>query len=148
MLSELQAVFADSAAGLWRASQMLALSAVYFGLLALLVKGLGAIEAARRSRHETAVNLWLFVLDVLLFAPIVTIVIQIIRGGLVGSPLELVRPAWWDSLPIVVTGFTRSAVSLGRYHSSGSTALFTASSISPATSAVFRSIDEPSGSSK
>ena len=105
MFSDLQAFFTDSAAGLWRATQMLALSAVYFGLLALLVKGLGAVEAARRSRHETAINLWLFVLDVLLFAPVVAIIIQIIRGGLAGSPLELVRPAWWDSLPIVVTGF-------------------------------------------
>jgi sterol desaturase/sphingolipid hydroxylase (fatty acid hydroxylase superfamily) len=104
LLSDLQGVMTTSGAGLWRAVQILALSAVYFGLLALLVKGTGAIAAAKRARRETSVNLWLFVLDALLVAPFVAIVVRIIRVTIGGSPLELVRPEWWDSLPIAVTG--------------------------------------------
>jgi sterol desaturase/sphingolipid hydroxylase (fatty acid hydroxylase superfamily) len=104
MLPDLQAFSSNSAASLWKAAQMLALSAVYFGLLALLVKGTGAIEAAKRARHETSINLWLFVLDVLLIAPFIAIVVRVIRLGIGGSPLELVRPEWWNALPIVVTG--------------------------------------------
>jgi sterol desaturase/sphingolipid hydroxylase (fatty acid hydroxylase superfamily) len=105
VLSDLQAFSSTSAVSLWKAIQMLALSAVYFGLLALLVKGTGAIDAAKRARRETSVNLWLFVLDALLIAPFITVVVRIIRLGLSGSPLELVRPESWDSLPVVVTGF-------------------------------------------
>jgi len=105
VLSDLQAVSSSSAVSLWKAMQMLALSAVYFGLLALLVKGTGAIDAAKRARRETSVNLWLFVLDALLIAPFIAVVVRIIRLSLSGSPLELVRPESWDSLPVVVTGF-------------------------------------------
>ena len=113
MFSDLQGVFSNSAVSLWKAVQMLALSAVYFGLLALLVKGTGAIDAAKRARRETSVNLWLFVLDVLLIAPLVAVVVRIIRVAIAGSPLELVRPDWWDSVPLVVTGV--AAVFLGDF---------------------------------
>ena len=104
MFSELQAVSSNSVISLWKAVQMLALSAVYFGLLALLVKGTGAIDAAKRARRETSVNLWLFVLDVLLIAPFIAVVVRIIRVTIAGSPLELVHPDWWNSVPLVVTG--------------------------------------------
>ena len=104
MFSDLQAFSSSSAASLWKGAQMLALSAVYFGLLALLVKGTGAIEGAKRARRETSVNLWLFVLDALLIAPFIGIVVRIIRLSVGGSPLELVGPDWWDSLPLMVTG--------------------------------------------
>lgn len=104
MFSDLQAFSSSSAASFWKGIQMMALSAVYFGLLALLVKGTGAIEAAKRARRETSVNLWLFALDGLLITPFIAILVRIIRLSVSGSPLELVRPDTWDALPIVVTG--------------------------------------------
>lgn len=105
MLSDLQAFSSSGAVSLWKAIQMLAVSAVYFGLLALLVKGTGALEAAKRARRETSVNLWLFAIDALLIAPIIAIVVRIIRVSIVGSPLELVRPDWWAAMPAAVTLF-------------------------------------------
>ena len=86
MLSDLQAFSSSGAVSLWKATQMLAVSAVYFGLLALLVKGTGALDAAKRARRETSVNLWLFVIDALLIAPIIAIVVRIIRVSIAGSP--------------------------------------------------------------
>jgi sterol desaturase/sphingolipid hydroxylase (fatty acid hydroxylase superfamily) len=103
LLADLQAFIADSAQSLWEATQLLAFSAVAFGGLALLVKGREAIDAAKRSWRETSVNLWLFVLDGLISAPIIAIVVRLIRLTVSGSPLELVAPSAWASLPIAVT---------------------------------------------
>jgi len=105
VLADLQAFSSSGAISLWKAIQMLAVSAIYFGLLALLVKGTGALEAAKRARRETSVNLWLFVIDALLIAPIIAIVVGIIRVSIKGSPLELVRPDWWTAVPAAVTLF-------------------------------------------
>ena len=105
MLSDLQAFSTSGAVSLWKAIQMLAVSALYFGLLALLVKGTGALEAAKRARRETSVNLWLFVIDALLIAPIIAVAVSIIRVTISGSPLELVRPDWWAAVPAAVTLF-------------------------------------------
>jgi sterol desaturase/sphingolipid hydroxylase (fatty acid hydroxylase superfamily) len=90
---------------LWKATLMLGVSAIYFGLLALLIKGTDAIAAAKRAWRETSVNLWLFVLDALLIAPLIAVIVRIIRLSLSASPFELIRPASWESLPIAVTAF-------------------------------------------
>ena len=103
MFSGLESFLVGSALSFWTAVQLLAISAVYFGLLALLVKGTGVIQAAKDGRRETAVNLWLFVLDALLIAPLVAIMVSIIRVGLANSFLELVRPETWDTLPVAIT---------------------------------------------
>jgi sterol desaturase/sphingolipid hydroxylase (fatty acid hydroxylase superfamily) len=91
------------ATGFWQSIQVLILSALFFGLLALLVKGKEAIEGTKRARHETSVNLRLYLLDVLLFGPVVVVVVQVIRWSVSGSPLELISPRSWDSLPVVLT---------------------------------------------
>jgi sterol desaturase/sphingolipid hydroxylase (fatty acid hydroxylase superfamily) len=103
LLADFQALISGAGTSLWRSTQILALSTVYFGLLALLVKGTEAIDAAKRARRETSVNLWLWVLDALLFAPLIAIVVQVIRWAVPGSPFEVVRPESWDSLPFAVT---------------------------------------------
>ena len=103
LFGDLQAFSADSADSLWKATQILALSFVFFGGLALLVKGREAIEEAKRARRETSVNLWLFLLDALIFGPILAVVVRVIRISVSGSPFELVRPEWWDALPIAAT---------------------------------------------
>jgi sterol desaturase/sphingolipid hydroxylase (fatty acid hydroxylase superfamily) len=103
LLPELQTFSSAGAVSLWKATQILALSAVYFGALALLVKGTGAIADLKRAKRETSVNLWLFALDALLFAPLIAVVVGIIRWGLSGSPFELVRPESWNALPVAIT---------------------------------------------
>jgi sterol desaturase/sphingolipid hydroxylase (fatty acid hydroxylase superfamily) len=104
VFADLQAYFAGIAISFWKSTHMLALSAVFFGLLALLVKGKDAIEAAKRAKRETSVNLKLFVFDSLLFGPVVVTVVQIIRSSISGSPLELISPRSWDSVPLLLTG--------------------------------------------
>ena len=103
MFADLPAFFTGIATGFWQAIQLLALSALFFGLLALLVKGKEAIEATKRAKSETLVNLRLFVLDSLFFGPVVVIVVQIIRWAISGSPMELISPRSWESLPVALT---------------------------------------------
>ena len=103
VFADLPAFVTGIATGFWQATQVLILSAVFFGFLALLVKGKEAIDATKRAKRETSVNLRLFVLDSLLFGPLVVIVVQIIRWAVSGSPMELISPRSWDSLPVAVT---------------------------------------------
>ena len=103
MYADLQALISTSGTSLWQATQVLALSAFYFGALALLVKGTEAVNDLKRAKRETSVNLWLFFLDALLFAPLIAVVVGIIRWGLPGSSFELIRPDTWDALPVAVT---------------------------------------------
>ncbi len=113
MFADLQAYLIGIATGFWQGTQVLVLSAVFFGLLALLVKGKEAIEGTKRARRETSVNLGLFVVDSLLFGPLVVIAVQIVRWAVSGSPLELISPRSWDSLPVAVTA--TAAVFLGDF---------------------------------
>lgn len=96
----------NAAASLWTALQVLFLSALFFALLAILVKGRQAIAAAERARKEVSVNLWLYVLDALFVAPLAALVVQVIRLTIGGSPLELLTPSFWASAPMWVTVLT------------------------------------------
>ena len=104
MFAGLETYLTGIATGFWQSIQVLILSAVFFGLLALLVKGKEAIEGTKRARHETSVNLRLYLLDALLFGPVVVVVVQVIRWSVSGSPLELISPQSWNSLPVALTG--------------------------------------------
>ena len=79
MFSGVIALLSDAGASLWIATKILALSAVAFALLGLLVKGVKAVEAARRATREVSVNLSLFFLDGLFVAPLAAVGVQIIR---------------------------------------------------------------------
>lgn len=103
MFPDLYAHFSASVSSLWESVQIIAISAVFFVLLALLVKGKEAVEQANRARRETSVNLGLWALDTVLIGPIIALVIQIIRWSVVGSPFELVHRDAWNVLPPVIT---------------------------------------------
>ena len=105
MFSGVIALLSDAGASLWIATKILALSAVAFALLGLLVKGLKAVEAARRATREVSVNLSLFFLDGLFVAPLAAVGVQIIRVTVSGSPFELVHPQAWSALPVPLTAF-------------------------------------------
>jgi sterol desaturase/sphingolipid hydroxylase (fatty acid hydroxylase superfamily) len=99
-------VLRASAASLLMALQILLLSALAFAMLALLVKGREAIAAAERARKEVSVNLSLYVLDALFVAPLAAFVVQLIRETIGGSPLEVVGPSVWKTLPVWLTAVT------------------------------------------
>ena len=106
MYQGLLEVVRGSASALLMAMQVLLLSALAFALLALLVKGREAIAAAERARKEVSVNLSLYVLDALFVAPLAALVVQLIRVTIGGSPLELLGPSVWTSLPVWLTALS------------------------------------------
>lgn len=83
--------------------QALLVSALGFALLALLVKGREAIAAAKRAGKEVSINLWLYVLDALFVGPLTAVIVQMIRVTIGGSPLEVLKPSIWASVPVWVT---------------------------------------------
>jgi sterol desaturase/sphingolipid hydroxylase (fatty acid hydroxylase superfamily) len=88
---------------LWLATQILFLSAVLFGSLAILLKGDEAFAAARHAAAEVRINLSLFVLDVLLVAPLLAVLVQIIRRTVSSQALMVVGPERWSSIGTVGT---------------------------------------------
>jgi sterol desaturase/sphingolipid hydroxylase (fatty acid hydroxylase superfamily) len=105
VLGDLSALVYDAGVSLFEAIQILILSALIFTWLALAVNGRAAIAAAQRVRKELPTNLHLFVLDALMVAPIIALVVSVIRMSISGSPLELVDPQQWSRVPTAVTLF-------------------------------------------
>jgi sterol desaturase/sphingolipid hydroxylase (fatty acid hydroxylase superfamily) len=91
-------ILLSSANSLWTAIQILLLSALFFGSLAVLLKGDEAYAAARRAAAEIRVNLSLFVLDALLVAPLLAVLVQLIRGTVGSRALLAVSPERWSSI--------------------------------------------------
>lgn len=88
---------------LWLAAQILLLSALFFGFLAILLKGDEAYAAARRGMAQLRINLSLFALDVLFIAPIVVVLVQVLRRSVDWLGLAVVSPDRWSSLGTVGT---------------------------------------------
>jgi sterol desaturase/sphingolipid hydroxylase (fatty acid hydroxylase superfamily) len=82
----------------WTAAQLLGLSALMFGALALLVKGDEAIAAARRAAREIRLNLSLYFIDAILVGPVLAVLVALLRTGLTHYSLVLVDPHAWASL--------------------------------------------------
>jgi len=61
---------------------LLALPAVVFALLAVLLKGREAITAAGRAAHEVRINLWLHVIDAVFMLPLLALLIGAIAAGI------------------------------------------------------------------
>jgi sterol desaturase/sphingolipid hydroxylase (fatty acid hydroxylase superfamily) len=79
-----------------RAAELLAISAVLFGLLALLVKGWGAVEAARRAAPEVTATLWLELVNVIVFAPVISMAIALWLGVIDHYSLAPVDESVWS----------------------------------------------------
>jgi sterol desaturase/sphingolipid hydroxylase (fatty acid hydroxylase superfamily) len=85
---------------LWLATQVLFLSAVLFGSLAILLKGDEAFAAARRAAAELRVNFSLFVVDALLVAPVLAVLVEVIRRIVTWQGLMIVKPEHWGDAPV------------------------------------------------
>jgi sterol desaturase/sphingolipid hydroxylase (fatty acid hydroxylase superfamily) len=65
-----------------QAAEVLGYSAIWFGLLAVLVKGKDAVDGARRAAGEVKATLWLHLTYLVAFGPVVTVAVAAIRAGL------------------------------------------------------------------
>lgn len=83
---------------LWVAAQLLFLSATLFAVLAVIVKGPAAIDAARRAAAESRVNLTLGFLDALFVGPVIAVLVQLVRGTVEWSNAALATPDFWSGL--------------------------------------------------
>jgi sterol desaturase/sphingolipid hydroxylase (fatty acid hydroxylase superfamily) len=77
---------------------MLAYSAVFFGLIALLVKGSGAFAAARRAAPEVFATLMLDLVNLIVFAPIIAMTITLWRGTIAHYSLALMDERAWGNV--------------------------------------------------
>jgi sterol desaturase/sphingolipid hydroxylase (fatty acid hydroxylase superfamily) len=77
------------------AAELLAYSAVFFGFIALLVKGREAIDAARRAVAEVRFNVTLYLLDAVFVAPMLAIAVTVIRSVVKRYSLGIVSEDTW-----------------------------------------------------
>jgi sterol desaturase/sphingolipid hydroxylase (fatty acid hydroxylase superfamily) len=100
---------------LWIAAQLLILSGILFGGLAVVLRGEEAFAALRRGLKQIRVNLSLYFLDALFVAPVVGILVQLIRHGIDGAHLSALTPSFWASVGPAVT--FAAAIFLGDFGS-------------------------------
>lgn len=98
-MSGLRELLVAAGMSLFIASQVFVMSALVFAWLALIVKGREAIAAAERARKEISINLTIFALDAAFVAPVMAVVVQIIRVGVSTYGVELVPSSFWAQLP-------------------------------------------------
>ena len=98
MLPQLGDLLLSAGESLWKATQILFLSAMSFAWLAVLVKGKHAIRAAKAAAAESRVNLTLAFCDALLVAPFIAILVQVVRAGVTWSGLSLLRTEMWETV--------------------------------------------------
>lgn len=80
------------------AIELFAYSAIFFGFIALVVKGREAIDAARRAVNEIRFNLTLYLLDAVFIAPVLAIAVVFIRAAVTRYSLEIVSDAAWSAI--------------------------------------------------
>ena len=96
-------VLLSAAQSLWVATQILFLSAVLFGSLAVLLKGDEAFAAARRAVVELRINLGLSAFDALLIGPAIGVLVQVLRRIVSGQGLMVISAERWSSIGTVGT---------------------------------------------
>jgi sterol desaturase/sphingolipid hydroxylase (fatty acid hydroxylase superfamily) len=95
MIERFAGVVHEAVKSLQIAAELLAYSAVFFGSIALLVKGREAIDAGRRAFAEVRFNLTLYLLDAVFVAPILAIAVTVIRSVVKRYSLGLVSEDTW-----------------------------------------------------
>ncbi len=103
MLSHIPDLFRVAAGSLRAAAEILAYSAIAFAGLALLIKGRAAVDAARHAVREVRVNLGLYFLDALFVAPVLAVLVALVRRGVDVVSLDVIQPHFWDGLGRPVT---------------------------------------------
>jgi sterol desaturase/sphingolipid hydroxylase (fatty acid hydroxylase superfamily) len=91
-------VIQSAASALRITAELLFYSAVWLCGLALLVKGKEAIDGARKAAKEIRLNLSILALDVLFVAPVVAILVSVVRLGVDHLPFGVVNVGVWEAL--------------------------------------------------
>jgi sterol desaturase/sphingolipid hydroxylase (fatty acid hydroxylase superfamily) len=98
VIAEIGHFFWTSAEALRRAGELLIVSALYFAFIAVVVKGWDAFAAARRAWPEVRATLWLELVNLLCFAPVIGIAGTLSREAVKHYSLALVDERVWSSL--------------------------------------------------
>ena len=85
------------------AAAVLAISVLFFGFVALLVKGREAVDAAIRAVAEVRLNLAFYFLDVLFVVPVLTVLVAGIQFAVREYSLVLVPERIWSAATLPVT---------------------------------------------
>ncbi len=98
---------------------MLAISVLLFGLIALVVKGRDAFEAAHRVVAEVRLNLAFYFFDARLVAPFLTVLIAVVRFAVDEYSLEFWSDQVWQTagkpMTLVAVLFIGDLVSYARH---------------------------------
>jgi sterol desaturase/sphingolipid hydroxylase (fatty acid hydroxylase superfamily) len=98
-------VFKDAFEALRIAAAVLAISVLAFGLIALLVKGVEAVEAGIRAVAEVRLNLAFYFFDALFVAPVLTVLVALIRTLVGNYSLAVISETVWAAAGLPVTAF-------------------------------------------
>ena len=98
-------ILRDAFDALRLAAAALAISVLAFGLIALLVKGREAFDAAARAVAEVRLNLAFYFFDAIFVAPVLTVMIVAIRSVIDGYSLIIISSNLWDAVGLPVTFF-------------------------------------------
>jgi sterol desaturase/sphingolipid hydroxylase (fatty acid hydroxylase superfamily) len=128
----MQAAFTQSLAALWTAFSGLIWPALAFAALALACRGAAALRAARAATAEVRTNVLLFVVDVVLVAPLLALLLAASGASLQHYGLTL-PTAVWSELPLwavmLVAVFAGDFVGYWRHRLEHSAALWPAHAI-------------------
>jgi sterol desaturase/sphingolipid hydroxylase (fatty acid hydroxylase superfamily) len=103
MLSSFSDFVGNTAQSVWLAFQVLFVSGFIFCSIAMLFKGDEAVAAGRRAVTQFRINLSIYFFDVLFIAPLVGLLVQVIRLTVDHQQLRLIPTAVWSSQHQAVT---------------------------------------------
>lgn len=87
------------------AAAALAISVLAFGFIAIVVKGREAFDAAMRAIAEVKLNLSFYFFDGLFVAPVLGVMITLIRSVIADNSLMVVSESVWDAAGLPLTLF-------------------------------------------
>ena len=96
-------VVRDAFASLRLAAVALAISVLFFGLFALLLKGRDALNAAIRAVAEVRLNLAFYFLDALFVVPVLSVLIAAIRRVIADYSLTVRTEPLWEAVGWPIT---------------------------------------------
>jgi sterol desaturase/sphingolipid hydroxylase (fatty acid hydroxylase superfamily) len=96
-------ILRDAFDALRLSAAVLAISVLAFGVIALLVKGAEAFEAARRAIVEVKLNLAFYFFDALFVAPVLGVMIALIRAVISDHSLMILPESVWKTVGLPVT---------------------------------------------
>jgi sterol desaturase/sphingolipid hydroxylase (fatty acid hydroxylase superfamily) len=104
-MPELLSVFNSAASSLWDGATALIIPALVFALFALIAHGSAALAKARNAAGEVMTNLALLAFDVLVMAPLLSILLALMGAAMQNAGLILVHPDFWGRWPRWLVGF-------------------------------------------